>query len=79
VNWTAEPIDGVTFWRAETVRHGEPLALVVSPRETLVCQRWIARCGRGPTREIAARGDLLTIEDTAERAKACAAGWAEGV
>lgn len=79
MTWTPETIDGVTFWRAETERHGEPLALVVSPRETLLTIRWLARCGRGSTGEIAERGDLLTIEDTAERAKSCAAGWAEGV
>ena len=73
--WTTEHIDGVTCWRAELVRYGEPLALVVAPSG----DRWVARCGRGPTREIAEHGDLLTIEPTAERAKTCAAGWAEGV
>lgn len=76
--WTAEQIDGVTVWRADTVHDGEPIALVVSPRETLVCQRWIARCGRGSTRDLAERGDLLTVEATADRAKACASGWARG-
>lgn len=73
--WTAEQIDGVTWWRAETVCHGEPLALVVAPHEDL----WIACVGRGPTREVSNIGSLLTVEATAERAKACASGWASGV
>lgn len=76
MTWEAETIDGVTCWRAELVRYGEPLALVVAPRPD---GRWLARCGRGPTRELAERGDLLTVEPSAERAKSCAAGWAEGV
>lgn len=73
--WTPETLDGLTFWRADMVRYGEPLALVVAPS----ADRWIARCGRGPTRDLAEYGDLLTVEPTAERAKTCAAGWAEGV
>lgn len=79
MTWEAETVDGVTCWRAELVRYGEPLALVVSPRETLLTIRWLARCGRGSTREIAEHGNLLTIEATAELARSCAAGWALGV
>jgi len=75
--WTAEQIDGVTWWRTETVRHGEPLALVVAPQGG----RWIVCAGRGPTREISNVGSLLTYEKTAERAKASAAaklgGWCD--
>lgn len=67
--WTAEQIDGVTWWRAETVRRGEPLSLVVAPHG----DRWIVCAGRGPTREISNVGSLLTYEKTAERAKASAA------
>ena len=73
--WTTEQVDGVTVWRAETVHAGDPIALVVSPRPD---GRWQARCGRGSTRDLAERGDLLTIEATADRAKACASGWARG-
>jgi len=75
MTWEAETVDGVTFWRAETEHNGKPIALVVAPHG----DRWIATAGRGPTRGLADRGSLLTIEATAERAKACAAGWAEGV
>lgn len=73
--WTAEQVDGVTVWRAETVHAGDPIALVVSPRPD---GRWLARCGCGSTRDLAERGDLLTIEATADRAKACASSWARG-
>ncbi len=73
--WTAEVHDGATFWRAELVRYGEPLALVVAPS----AGRWTARCGCGSTRDLAEHGDLLTVEADVERAKRCAAGWAEGI
>ena len=74
--WTAEQVDGVTVWRADTVHDGAPIALVASPSPD---GRWLARCGRGSTRDLAERGDLLTVEATAEKAKVCAASWAEGV
>lgn len=74
--WIAETVYGdETWYRADTEHNGEPIALVVSPSPD---GRWLARCGRGSTREIAERGDLLTVEATAERAKACASGWARG-
>jgi hypothetical protein len=75
VTWTTE---GQTFWRATTVRHDETLALVVGPTAN---RRWQARCGAWSrsTHDIAASGNLLTIEATPERAKLVATGWATGV
>ena len=100
MTWTAETVNGETWYRAETVRYGKPLALVVCPvpaswvaggvkddvwipggrlHEEAGGKRWEARCGLGSTIQVGHRGSLLTVEPTAERAKACAAGWAEGV
>lgn len=78
MTWTAEVLDGQRFWRATTARYDETLALVIGPTTD---GRWQARCGawRSTTREIAQTGSFLTTENTAEKAKAVAVGWATGV
>jgi len=74
--WTTERVNGVTVWRADTAHDGEPVSLVVSPAGLA---GWVARAGRGRTLDIALCGSSLTYEKTAEKAKARASSWAEGV
>jgi hypothetical protein len=75
--WIAETVYGdETWYRADTEHNGEPIALVVFPAGR---KNWDARAGRGSTMDIAHRGSDIASERTAERAKASAAGWAEGV
>lgn len=74
--WTTERVNDVTVWRADTEHGGEPVSLVVSPAGPF---GWEARAGRGRTVDIALCGSSLTYEKTAEKAKARAASWAEGV
>ena len=82
--WRREYIDGTETHRADIVRDGERLSLVVNcvPAEVGLCGLvWTARAGswRWTTLGIALGGSLLTVEQTAELARKAAVGWADSV
>jgi hypothetical protein len=86
--WRKETVGGSAAWcdvyRAEIIRHGERLALVVLPVGAAAASGgmvWAAHVGewRMPTLDVVEHGGLLTVEPTAERARQVASAWADGV
>jgi hypothetical protein len=82
--WRKDIIDGTETHRADIVRGGERLSMVVSsvPAEVGLCGLvWTARVGdwTWTSLGIALGGSLLTVEPTAELARKSAQGWAGSV
>lgn len=82
--WRKEVIEGTETYRADIIRDGERLSLVVSsvPAKVGPCGLvWTARVGdwRWTCLGVALGGSLLTVEPTADLARKAAVEWSESV